>query len=145
MSVSSESRTAARVVSMMTRNLAHRMVLLLCATAMALFTMQAFAHHGWAWAEQEQSELKGTITEISMAPPHPALRVTDQEGRVWQVDLGNPSQTQRSGFSGDTAKVGDDITVLGNRTKEPKKEHIKAVRITVGGKQYDMYPERIKQ
>jgi hypothetical protein len=121
------------------------MILILCATAMALMTMQAFAHHGWAWAEGEQSELKGTIAEISMAPPHPALRVKDQNGRLWQVDLGNPNQTQRSGFSGDTAKVGDDITVLGNRTKEPNKAHIKAVRITVGGKQYDMYPERIKQ
>jgi len=145
MSVSSESRTATRVISMTARNLAHRMALILCATAMALFAMQAFAHHGWSWAESEQSELKGTITEISMAPPHPALRVTDQNGRLWQVDLGNPNQTQRSGFSGNTAKVGDAITVLGNRTKEPNKAHIKAVRITVGGKQYDMYPERIKQ
>ena len=145
MSVLSESRTATRVISMKVRNLAHRMALMLCATAMALITMQAFAHHGWAWAEGEQSELKGTITEISMAPPHPALRVKGQDGRLWQVDLGNPNQTQRSGFTGDTAKVGDDITVLGNRTKEPNKAHIKAVRITVGGKQYDMYPERIKQ
>ena len=145
MSILSESRTATPVLFITARNVAHRMALMLCATAMALFTMQAFAHHGWSWAEEEQSELKGTITEISMAPPHPALRVKDQEGRVWQVDLGNPNQTQRSGFSGDTAKVGDDITVLGNRTKEPNKAHIKAVRITVGGKQYDMYPERIKQ
>jgi hypothetical protein len=145
MSVSSESRTAIRVISTTPRKVAHRMILMLCATAMALMTMQVFAHHGWAWAEGEQSELKGTIAEISMAPPHPALRVKDQNGRLWQVDLGNPNQTQRSGFSGDTAKVGDDITVLGNRTKEPNKAHIKAVRITVGGKQYDMYPERIKQ
>ena len=145
MSLSSESRTATRVISMTVRDATHRMFLILCASVMALISMQAFAHHGWAWAEQEQSELKGTITEISMAPPHPALRVKDQDGRLWQVDLGNPNQTQRSGFSGDTAKVGDDITVLGNRTKEPNKAHIKAVRITVGGKQYDMYPERIKQ
>ncbi|MDO9026191.1 DUF6152 family protein [Zwartia sp.] len=145
MSVSSESRTATRLISMTARNVAHRMALILCATAMALITMQAHAHHGWAWAEGEQSELKGTIAEISMAPPHPALRVKGQDGRLWQVDLGNPNQTQRSGFTGDTAKVGDDITVLGNRTKEPNKAHIKAVRVTVGGKQYDMYPERIKQ
>lgn len=114
MLISSEGRTAPRVIFMTARNLAHRMVLMLCATAMTLITMQAFAHHGWAWAEENQSELKGTIAEISMAPPHPALRVKDQNGRLWQVDLGNPNQTQRSGFSGDTAKVGDDITVLGS-------------------------------
>ena len=145
MSVSSESQTTTRANSITARHVAYRMVLMLCATAMALSTMQAFAHHGWAWAEEEQSELKGTITEISMAPPHPSLRLKAQDGRLWQVDLGNPSQTQRSGFKGDTAKVGDDITVLGNRSKEPNKAHIKAVRITVGGKQYDMYPERIKE
>jgi len=118
---------------------------MLCVTAMVLVTTQSFAHHGWAWAEEELSELKGTITGISMAPPHPALRVEAQDGRLWQIDLGNPNQTQRSGFTGDTAKVGDDITVLGNRTKEPNRAHMKAVRITVGGKQYDMYPERIKE
>ncbi|TLX58687.1 hypothetical protein DN826_04765 [Stutzerimonas nosocomialis] len=129
----------------MARDAVQPMVLMLCVTAMALFATQAFAHHGWAWAEEEQSELKGTITEISMAPPHPALRVKAQDGRSWQVDLGNPSQTQRSGFTADSAKVGDDITVLGNRSKEPNEAHIKAVRITVGGKQYDMYPERIKE
>lgn len=144
MLVSNENRTATRVISMTARNAAHRLVFILCAMAMALMTMHAFAHHGWAWAQEEQSELKGTITEISMAPPHPSLRVKGQDGRFWQVDLGNPNQTQRSGFTGDTAKVGDDITVLGNRSKEPNKAHIKAVRITVGGKQYDMYPERIK-
>jgi len=145
MSLSNESRTAARVTTNTARDVAHPMVLMLCITAMALFATQAFAHHGWAWAQEEQSELKGTITEISMAPPHPALRVKAQDGRSWQVDLGNPSQTQRSGFTGDSAKVGDDITVLGNRSKEPNEAHIKAVRITVGGKQYDMYPERIKE
>ncbi|HBZ98819.1 MAG TPA: hypothetical protein DEO97_06650, partial [Pseudomonas sp.] len=120
----------------MAREALYRFALTLCVTAMTLVTTQAFAHHGWAWAEEEQSELKGTIAEISMAPPHPALRVKAEDGRIWQVDLGNPSQTKRSGFTGDTAKVGDEITVLGNRTKEPNEAHMKAVRITVGGKQY---------
>lgn len=139
------SRKSPATRAVTARPLAHRMASLLCATAIALLAAQAFAHHGWSWAEDEQSELQGTISDISMAPPHPALRVKAQDGREWQIDLGNPSQTQRSGFTGDTAKVGDDITVLGNRTKEPNKAHMKAVRITVGGKQYDMYPERIKE
>lgn len=145
MSVSSERRAATRGTIITARGVARPMALMLCVTAMVLFTTQAFAHHGWAWAEETQSELKGTITEISMAPPHPALRVKAQDGRLWQVDLGNPHQTKRSGFTGDTAKVGDDITVFGNRTKEPNEAHIKAVRITVGDKQYDMYPERLKE
>ncbi len=145
MSSSSMNRTAARTASVIVRNIAHRLLMMFIATTMTLFAMQAYAHHGWSWAEEEQSELKGSIAEISMAPPHPALRVKAEDGRVWQVDLGNPNQTQRSGFTGDSAKVGDAITVLGNRTKEPNKAHMKAVRITIGGKQYDMYPERIKQ
>ena len=65
-SASTESRKATRVFSMTARNAAQRMFLMLCATAMALMTMQAFAHHGWYWAEENQSELKGTIAEISM-------------------------------------------------------------------------------
>jgi hypothetical protein len=106
--------------------------------------MHAFAHHGWSWAEEEQSQLKGTIEQVSMAPPHPTLQVKGEDGRLWQVDLGNPNQTQRSGFTAESAKIGDEVTVLGNRTKEPGKAHMKAVRITIGGKNFDMYPERIK-
>jgi len=104
----------------------------------------AAAHHGWSWAVSEQSELKGTINTISMAPPHPTLRVTDTDGVVWQIDLGNPSQTQRSGFTAESAKPGDAVTVLGNKHKDSSKKQMKAVRITIGGKNFDMYPERIR-
>lgn len=102
------------------------------------------AHHGWVWAESEQTTLSGTIEAVSMAPPHPTLRVKASDGRVWQVDLGNPNQTSRSGFTGETASPGDTVEVLGNRSREAGKPHMKAVRITVGGKTYDMYPERIR-
>ncbi|QNP50320.1 DUF6152 family protein [Diaphorobacter aerolatus] len=105
----------------------------------------AFAHHGWSWADGEQTTLEGSIESISMAPPHPKLRVRNQVGQSWQVDLGNPSQTERSGFTGQTAKVGDRITVLGNRAQDHTMLHMKAVRITLDGKRYDMYPERIKE
>lgn len=102
----------------------------------------ALAHHGWDWAEEAQSTLEGTIREISMAPPHPTLQVAAKDG-TWQVDLGNPNQTERSGFRGDSAKPGDAVTVLGNRHRDKAKKQMKAVRITLAGKTYDMYPERI--
>ena len=103
----------------------------------------AAAHHGWAWAEGEQTTLQGTIQSISFAPPHPSLEV-DADGTVWQIDLGNPRQTERSGFREGSAKVGDAITVLGNKSKDETEKRMKAVRITVAGKNFDMYPERIE-
>lgn len=105
----------------------------------------AVAHHGWSWAESEPFELQGRIERISMAPPHPILHVKAADGVIWQVDLGNPNQTARSGFTGETAKPGDAIQVLGNRSLDKKANHMKAVRIIIAGKNYDMYPERIRQ
>ncbi|SIK48050.1 Uncharacterised protein [Mycobacteroides abscessus subsp. abscessus] len=69
-----------------------------------------------------------------MAPPHPTLKVKATDGVVWQIDLGNPNQTERSGFTGQSAKAGDTIKV----------PVMKAVRITVSGRNFDMYPERIQ-
>ncbi|OHV75992.1 DUF6152 family protein [Rhizobium sp. LCM 4573] len=113
------------------------------AAVAAAIAGSAVAHHGWAWAEGEQTTLEGTIQSISFAPPHPSLRV-DSEGEVWQIDLGNPRQTERSGFQEGSAKAGDRITVLGNRSKDENEKLMKAVRITVTGKNFDMYPERIQ-
>ena len=113
-------------------------------SAVAGASFPAMAHHGWSWAEEQQTELKGTIQSISMAPPHPSLQMVAADGVLWQIDLGNPSQTARANFTGDTAKVGDAVTVLGNRHQDASKKQMKAVRITIGGKNYDMYPERIR-
>jgi len=111
--------------------------------ASALLATAAAAHHGWSWAEGELSELTGTIQEISFAPPHPSL-VVDIDGEVWQVDLGNPNRTQRSGFVQGSAEAGDEVTILGNRSLDENENLIKAVRITIDGKNFDMYPERIE-
>lgn len=121
-----------------------RVLRLVAAGAVAGMSLPALAHHGWSWAEDEQSELKGTIRAISMAPPHPSLQVAAADGVLWQVDLGNPNQTERSGFTATSAKPGDAVVVLGNRHRDKTKMQMKAVRITIAGKNYDMYPERIR-
>ncbi|WP_209601458.1 DUF6152 family protein [Sinorhizobium kostiense] len=109
-----------------------------------LLVSGAYAHHGWSWAEADQIELSGTIREISMAPPHPTLRVATENDGVWRVELGNPRLTERSGFVEGVAKVGDPIVALGNRSLDRNEKRMKAVRITVAGKVFDIYPERIK-
>lgn len=115
----------------------------LLAIAVACLSQRALAHHGWAWAEDQQSTLTGKVHSVSMSAPHPTVQVTDADGAMWQVDLGNPNQTQRSGFTAESAKAGDAITVLGNRNRDHERKHMKAVRITIAGKNFDMYPERI--
>ncbi|GCA48879.1 hypothetical protein KGO5_01315 [Sinorhizobium sp. KGO-5] len=109
-----------------------------------LLVTGAYAHHGWSWAEADQVELSGTIREISMAPPHPTLQVETTDDGTWRVELGNPRLTQRSGFVEGVAKAGDPIVVLGNRSLDRNEKRMKAVRITVAGKVYDIYPERIR-
>ena len=109
-----------------------------------LFATGATAHHGWSWAEAEQVELRGTIQQITMGWPHPALDVATADDGVWRVELGNPRQTERSGFVEGAARVGDRIVALGNRSQDRNEKRMKAVRITVGDKRYDIYPERIQ-
>jgi hypothetical protein len=108
----------------------------------ALLVAAAQAHHGWSWADAEQIKLTGTVKAVQIVPPHPWLDVETSDG-VWRVELGNPSQTQRAGFVEGSAKVGEQIVATGNRAENHAEKRMKAVRISVGGKTYDIYPERI--
>lgn len=109
----------------------------------AMTTVAAVAHHGWDWAEEQQTELTGKVVSLTIAPPHPALEVEAADG-LWKIELGNPRQTARSGFNDTSAKPGDDVVVLGNRSLDKSEKRMKAVRITVAGKAYDIYPDRIR-
>lgn len=105
----------------------------------------ALAHHGWSWAQADQIELTGTVKKVVIAPPHPTIDLTTTDGTAWNIELGNPRQTERSGFNAESTKEGETITVLGNRSQDPNEKRLKAVRVTVGDKVYDIYPERINK
>jgi hypothetical protein len=105
----------------------------------------AFAHHGWEWAEEKQTTLEGTIREIYIGPPHPTLKVETAKDGLWQIDLANPSQTSRSGFAEGSAKPGNKVVILGNRSTQKDQKLMKAVKITVEGKDFLLYPERIQK
>jgi hypothetical protein len=123
------------------RHLSRRAILGFAASG--LIASAALAHHGWSWAEDEQTELTGTIREIYIGPPHPALEVETDDG-MWTIELANPRATERAGFVEGSASAGDEVVVLGHRSLDANEKRMKAVRITVEGKQFDLYPDRIR-
>jgi hypothetical protein len=108
----------------------------------AFLASGALAHHGWDWAEEETFELTGTIQEVFIGNPHAVLSVEAEDG-LWTVELAPPSRTRASGFDEDAAKIGDEVTAIGNRSRDKAEKRMKAVRIVVNGKTYDIYPDRI--
>lgn len=114
------------------------------AAAGALLASLAWAHHGWQWAEDEQTEMTGVIEEIYVGPPHPRLMIMTDHG-PYQVDLGNPRQTAEAGFDENEAQVGDTVLVRGHRSRDADERLIKAVRITVDDRQYTFYPHLLRE
>ena len=101
------------------------------------------AHHGWAWTQDEESRLEGTIVTVHHDNPHAHLTLRNKQG-VWEVDLASPMASGRGGFVAGTAKPGDKAILTGHRARDPKVLGFKAETITVGGKTYDVYPARPK-
>jgi hypothetical protein len=113
------------------------------AIAAAALSTSALAHHGWSWTVEEQSELTGTIQELFIGNPHAVLSVEASDG-LWTVELAPPARTRAAGFDESAAKVGDKVTAIGNRSKNADERRIKAVRLIVNGKTYDVYPDRVQ-
>lgn len=114
----------------------------LFACILAAWAAPALAHHGWAWTEDGMFELEGRITAIYIGNPHATLDV-DVEGEIWRVELAPPRATINAGFTEDVASVGDEVKALGNRSRDETEKRMKAVRIIVKGKTYDVYPGRV--
>ena len=111
--------------------------------AALLVTTGALAHHGWEWAEEKHSNLEGTIREVYIGPPHPSLKVETASDGIWTIDLANPNQTARSGFAEGSARPGNKVVILGNRSAKKDQKLMKAVKLTVEGKDFILYPERM--
>lgn len=104
----------------------------------------AGAHHGWSGQSNEQSQVSGTVSRpVSLNGPHATMEIVSN-GQVWSITLAPPARTQSAGLTPTTLKVGDAVTLVGNRSTDPKRFEMKTVRVTAGGRNYDVYPDRIK-
>jgi len=110
--------------------------------AVALFVAQgAMAHHGWGWATDEEFELTGKITNVKLGNPH-GLVTVDAKGEEWEVEVGQPWRNERAGLTDAMLKVGQVITAHGHRSAKESERLMKAERVVIDGKSYDLYPDR---
>lgn len=124
------------------RTLARLATATLGAAAFAATAGIAMAHHGWSWTEDGFFEVEGVVKAVYVGNPHATIDL-DVEGETWRVELAPPSQTERAGFTEASASPGDELKAIGNRSREATEPRMKAVRIIVGGKTYDVYPNRV--
>ncbi|PWG65404.1 DUF6152 family protein [Spiribacter halobius] len=110
--------------------------LLLLAT---LATAPAVAHHGWAWATEDDYSVTGSITEARLGNPHGELTL-DVDGTAWNVEVGQPWRNDRAGLTAELLSEGRTITVHG--AAAPEDARIKAVRVVIDGEDYVLYPGR---
>jgi hypothetical protein len=104
----------------------------------------ALAHHGWAGQAETLMDLTGKVHKpVSLAGPHATMQIM-ANGQVWEVTLAPPARTESAGLTPTALKVGDTVTVRGNRNSDPKRFEMKTVRVSSGDRNFDVYPDRIK-
>jgi hypothetical protein len=106
-----------------------------------LQSLPGMAHHGWSWTSGGNIELVGVIQKVSLGMPHGVIHV-DADGEVWTVEVGQPWRNERAGLKpGDLAK-GVEIRAVGEPSANPADKLLKAERLFIGGRAYDLYPDR---
>ena len=103
-----------------------RFVLLIAlAAGTILASSPALAHHSTAEYDMATlTAIKGTVTAFEWSNPHAYIhiQVKDDKGNVveWTAELASLGMLSRVNWKRDTVKLGDEITIYGNRAKNGK-------------------------
>ena len=86
--------------------------------------MPVLAHHSFAaeYDDKKPITLRGTITKVDWMNPHIWVYIAtkDDAGKVtqWQCEGGPPNSLTRQGWSKNSLKEGDEVTIDGFRAKD---------------------------
>ena len=110
--------------------------------AMLWSAIPASAHHGWGGYLDETTDISGTVeSSVSLAGPHATMKIR-VDGQIWDVVLAPPARSERAGLKDGMIPVGAQVTVHGNRHRDPKRFEIKTSRLTWNGRVFNVYPDR---
>ncbi|MGE0594491.1 MAG: DUF6152 family protein [Vicinamibacterales bacterium] len=83
------------------------------------------AHHAWPVNQERLVTVKGTVTSVIWANPHPmiAIDVRNDAGEVEKWSIGGPAINRMvaNGWSSSTVKPGDEITGIGYQFRDGSK------------------------
>ena len=89
-----------------------------------LASVPAIAHHSFA-AEFDAAKpikLTGSVTKVEWMNPHTYfyIDVKDEKGAVtnWGLEMGSPNGLMRQGWTRNSMKIGDVVTVEGSAAKD---------------------------
>ncbi len=104
-------------------------------------TLQISAHHGWGWANDEEFEITGKILNVQLGMPHGVVTI-EVNGQNWLIEIGQPWRNEEAGLYDSMLEKGRIITIHGHRSSNKNKLLVKAERIIIDGKVYNLYPDR---
>jgi Family of unknown function (DUF6152) len=114
-----------------------RAVSFLFLAALALLSGAALAHHGWgSYDAAKPVTVAGPIVTSKFENPHATIMVRGAD-KVWTVTLAPTSRMSSRGASEKVIAVGNNVSAYGYPSTVEKDE-MRAERITVDGKTYEM-------
>ncbi len=109
----------------------------LALAAVLLSALAALAHHGWgSYDAAKPITVSGTIVSTKFENPHVLIGVKAAE-KTWMVVLAPTSRMLNRGALAEIVAVGKTVSAYGYASTVEKDE-MRAERITVDGKTYEM-------
>ena len=103
-----------------------KIILFLIALFAAYSPAAVFAHHAFAAEFNSNSpiEVEGTVIKIEWTNPHTyfyiEVETEDGDFEEWAMEMGSPNGLVRRGWSRNSLKIGDVVTVTGSRARDGK-------------------------